>query len=366
MAVTQQSLEDIIGNNDFHSLSYLESEYANTLINNPSITMVGSNGRDHLNAYLATGDNLPAVLEVGYSGYDHAEWNTGNTSDDEATAEDPFFLTYKTKTHYKNRWFNVKTIQRDLIKALDPVAFLNGFIAKDLITYYNTLMAATLAGMSDITGITVGNGTANFSQGLVQQAEGIKGDAGYKSFSRFYMNSATVADILMKQRNGTIKNPLIEPLKIGEQATIRVDAGTDGSKYGQSIEKRMGGASNLAYLGSIPIVLDDNLKDGVISILEEGAFAFAQTEFKNPISYHRKPMSGNGSGKEVLGMRVSFIMHPVGFNFVGEKTTNIGAGNYANTFGLSLAELISGGQYEAGYNIKETKIIQIKVKVGGE
>lgn len=366
MAVTEQSLEDIIGNNDFHSLSYLESEYANALIGNPSITMVGSNGRNILNAYRETGDNLPGVLEVGYSGYDHAEWNTGNTSDDEASAEDPFFLTYKTKTFYKNRWFNVKTIQRDLIKAIDPVAFLNGFIAKDLITYFNTVMSATLSGMSDITDITVGDGTANFSQGLVQQADGIKGDAGYKSFSRFYMNSATVADILMKQRNGTIKNPLIEPLKIGEQAVLRSDPGTAGVKYGQSITKKMGGVSNLVYLGSIPIVLDDNLKDGVISILDDGAFALAQTEFKNPMSYHHKPMTGNGSGKEVLGMRVSFIMHPVGFNFVGEKTTNIGAGNYANTFGLSLAELISGGQYEAGYNIKETKIIQIKVKVGGE
>ncbi len=363
MAVTQQSLEDILGDNDFHSLSYLESEYANTLINNPSVTMVGSDGRDHLNAYEMQNKNLPSVLEVGYSGYDHAEWNTGNTSDDEATAEDPFFLTYKTKTYYKNRWFNVKTIQRDLLKALDPVAFLNGFIAKDLITYYNTVIAGTLAGMSDITAVTIGDGSKEFSQGLVQQAEGIKSDAGYKSFSRFYMNSATVSNILTKQRLGTIKNPLIEPLKIGEKAILRVDAGTEGAKYGQSVEKKMGGVSNLVYLGSIPIVLDDNLKDGVISILEEGAFAFAQTEFNNPLNYHRKPMSGNGSGKEVLGMRVSFIMHPVGFNFVGSKSTNIGAGNYASPFGLSLAELISGGQYEVGHNIKETKIIQIKVSM---
>ncbi len=362
--VTENTVEEVIANNNYSSISHIESTEANTFKNNPSITMTGTDGRLIMNAFTLVDKNIPSVLEVGYTGYKHEEWNIGNTSNDMAIAAEAFFLKYQTKTYYANRWFSIKTIQKDLMKSSDPAGLLNDFLAKDAFQYYNSVMCATLAGMKDIEEITVGDGTKNFSQSLVLEAEGIRGDAGYKGFNRFYMHSDTLKDILKKQDGIDINKALIQPIKIGEQATINVASGTAGTTIGQSIQTRMGGLSTMAYLGSVPIILDDELEKGIISILGDGAFAFAVAEKNDPIAYERIGKTGNGSGKEEFGMRVTFIMHPVGFNFTGVESTETGAGKYAEKTGLSLAELKAGGQYQAGYDIKQTKIIQIKVKMG--
>jgi hypothetical protein len=57
------------------------------------------------------------------------------------------------------------------------------------------------------------------------------------------------------------------------------------------------------YGGVTPIVLDDELKAGFISLVENGAFAFTQKNLANPLAYLDNPKGGNGAGSEEWGCK---------------------------------------------------------------
>ncbi len=360
MATTPKvSLAEIVGTNNWASISWLESIFANMLFNNRVIDRNQPNAQSILNAWNEKQDNIPSVIDLGYISYIFKEFNIPVIGNTEPDAIDPKFLTLKTKTFYGNQWYAASTIQKDLIRAQDPITYLNQFVGRVLTTQLNQTICSTLGGMSDITEITVGGADVEFSEELVEQASGLKGDAGYKGFKRFYMHSDTLKDIRSKQRSGTIKDVLIAPIKAQERTSVKIDGSSAGTSLGQYMDTSLAGESEMAYLGSTSIVLDNSLTAGVISIVEDGAFAFVQQEFNNPLSYEFQAKANFGIGREEMGIRYAYIMHPIGFNFKGVLGTS-----YANGFGLSMAELSAGNQYELGFDIKKCKILQMKVKIG--
>ncbi len=362
--VASQTFSDIIEDNDWSSVSWKEAEYANVFLKNGIIDTDQPQAQAVINAWDENQENIPDIISLGYVSYPFKEFNIPVIGNTEPVAVDPTFLTLKTKTFYGNQWYGVSTIQRDLLRAADGVSYVNEFLGRIFSIQTNQTVCSTLAGMSDIEEITVGGDDSEFSEELVEKASALKGDAGYKGFSRFYMHSDTLTDIRTKQRSGTIKDVLIAPRKTEQKTAIKIEGSASGTSLGQFVDTSFTGESIMAYLGSTPIYLDDSLKKGVISIVDNGAFAFVQQEFNNPLSYERKAKSNYGVGKEEFGVRYAYIVHPIGFNFKGVLQTGGGAGTYDNIFGLSLAELGAGGQYELGLDIKKCKIFQIKVKIG--
>jgi hypothetical protein len=202
--------------------------------------------------------------------------------------------------------------------------------------------------MQDIAAITVGTSLVDFSALAVINARNLKGDLGYGKLASMYMNSTTLNDILVKQDAGTITKELIKEVygKVSiTTAGVTTTVDSDTPEY--------------RYNGVTPIVIDDALSTGVITLVEKGAFAFAQKDLTNPLMYVNDPKTGNGAGKEEWGTKSLYILHPIGFSFIGVIATN-----YASRSGLTIAELQAGGLYELKVDAKLAPITNIVVKIG--
>ena len=92
--------------------------------------------------------------------------------------------------------------------------------------------------------------------------------------------------------------------------------------------------------------------DGKIALIDEGAFAYAEKDnIEKPLMYNEDSKAGNGAGSEDFGTKKLFILHPLGFTFVGVLGTD-----YASKSGLTLAELQGGGLYELAVDVKLSPI----------
>lgn len=339
------TIQDVIQNNSWKSSSFKASTDVNRLFNGGIITAASSQAQALLNA--VDYDNVQSTVRVGMVDYDWAEQNLGDASDNTVTALQPIFDELDVKTFYGNQWWGVRAIQKDLMNSTEPNRLVLEHVGRYWATQFNKIISSTVSGMGDIAAITVGDGTANLSRSLVIQARKKKGDMGFGKLAKMYMNSTTMADILDKQEAGTIKELITE--KYG-QVTIVKDGIT------QLVQSD---SPTYVYGGATPVVVDDAMKDGIISLIEEGAFAFAQKDLSNPLMYSNDPKAGNGVGKEEWGTKSLYVLHPIGFGFTGVYGTD-----FASRSGLSLAELQGGGQYDLKVDAKLAPITNLKVLIG--
>ena len=338
-------VQDVVQKNNWSSSSFIESTAVNRLLNSGIITAASQQAQDLLNAI--NYENVQSTVRVGMVGYNWAEQNLGDASDKSAVALQPIFDELDVKTFYGNQWWGVRAIQKDLMNSTQPNRLVLEHVGRYWATQFNKIISATVSGMSDITAITEGDGTNNLSRKMVIAARKKKGDMGFGKLAKMYMNSTTIADILDKQEDGIIKELITE--KYG-QVTIVKDGVT------QLVQSD---TPQYVYGGATPIVVDDAMKDGIISLIEQGAFAFVQKDLSNPLMYSNDPKSGNGVGKEEWGTKALYVLHPIGFSFKGEYGTN-----YASRSGLSLAELQGGGQYGLKVDAKLAPITNLKIKIG--
>jgi len=340
------TIQEVIQNNNWTSIAFEKSTAVNRLFNSGILGRAGEQAQKILDAI--DYDNVQSVITVGIVNSEFEEQNLGDATDNEAGAIEPTFGEVNVKTFYGNKWWKVRTIQRDLLNASKPITLVGEKVGAYWAEQLNKIISATVSGMADITGITIGDGTANLSRQMVIDARKLKKDMGVGKLANAYMSSTTLFDILGKQEAGTITSEVISEtygmVEIVENG-VRKMVQSDTPEY--------------KLMGVTKIVVDDTMKDGVISLVEDGAFAFEQKNIKKPLMYNHNPKAGNGAGSEEWGTKALYICHPVGFSFKGVLGTD-----YANKSGLTLAELQGGGLYELKTDPKLAKITNLKVKIG--
>lgn len=341
------TIQDVILNNTWKSSSFELSTDVNRLFSSGILTAANPQARAIIDAL--DEDNLQSTVKLGLTNYEWAEMHLGDASDDEATSQEQVLDEYNVKTFYGDFWWSVRTIQRDLMNETRPVALVLQRVGEYWATAWNKYISATVSGMSDISEITVGSDSTEFSRQLVLNARSKKGDMGYGKLATMYMSAITLHDILSKQAAGVVITEDLIKETYGT-TTIVVDGVTTVVTDA---------APTYKYNGTTPIVVDDSMSSGVISLIEDGAFAFYQKDLAQPLMYQNSPKSGNGVGKEEWGTKQMFIIHPIGFDFVGVYDTD-----YASRSGLTLAELEGGGLYELTVDAKLSPITNIKVKIG--
>lgn len=340
-----KDIKDIILNNAWKSSSFQKATEVNRLFNSGIVSKASDAAQTLIQAM--DYNNVQSTVRVGLVDYKWAEQNFGDASDTVATALEAVFDELDVKVFYGNQWWGVRSIQKDLMDETQPNRLVLNKVGQFWATQFNKIISATVSGMGDIPEITIGDGTDNLSRKMVIKARKNKGDMGFGKLAKMYMNSTTMADLLDKQEDGTIKELITE--KYG-QVTIVKDGIT------QVVQSD---TPSYVYGGATPIVVDDAMKDGIISLIEDGAFAFTQKDLADPLMYDKSSKAGNGAGKEEWGTKALYIMHPVGFSFKGVYGTN-----FASRSGLSLAELQGGGLYELKVDAKLAPITNLKILIG--
>lgn len=339
------TISQVIQDNKWKSVSFKQSTMVTRLFSSGIVSNASDMAQAAINA--VDYENVQSVVTTGLVDYAWAEQNFGNATDTLATSLEPVFDECNVKTFYGNQWWAVRGINKDLLNASKPNLLVREKVGDYWAVQWNKIMAATVSGMGDIAAITVGDGTGELSRLMVIQARAKKGDMGWGKLAKMYMNSTTMADIQTKQDNGAIAQLIT-------------------ARYG-TVTKVVYGVETLVqsevptyvFDGVTEIVVDDAMKNGIISLVENGAFAFAQKDLASPLMYDKQAKSGNGVGKEEWGTKALYILHPVGFSFKGVLGTN-----YANKSGLTLAELQAGGLYELKVDPKLSPITNLKVKIG--
>ena len=345
------TIAQVIQDNNWQSVSFEKSTDVNALINSGVITRAGESANALLSAI--SYDNVQSTLTVGLVDSTWAEQNLGDASDTTVTGIEAVFDEVNVKTFYGNQWWAVRTIQKDLLNTTKPITLVGERIGSYWATQWNRIISATISGMADIAEITVGEvdgvtglPTQNLDRLMVVDAMSKKGDMGFGALDRMYMNSVTFADQLKKQ------------ITAGDQLFTRAKAntliGTNGKVVAENTNR-----DTWVYDNATPIILDDTMKNGIISLVSDGAFAFEQKNMTSPLMYNNDPKAGNGAGKEEFGTKALYILHPIGFSFVGVQGTN-----YASKSGLSLAELQAGGLYALKVDAKLAPITNLRVKIG--
>jgi len=340
------TIQQVIQDNKWRSVSFLKSTAVNRLFNSGIITRASQDAKNLLEAL--DYDNVLSTLTVGLVDSQWVEQNFGDASDTLATSIEPMFDEVNVKTFYGNQWWAVRTIQKDLMNTTQPNRLVLEKVGGYWSEQWNKILSATISGLSTIQDITVGDGTENFSRKAIIDARKVKKDMGVGKLSDAYMSSTTLFDILDKQVNGTIATEIITE-KYGTTTIIK-----DGVEH--VVQSR---TPTYVINGVTPIVVDDTMKDGVISLVDDGAFAFEQKNLSAPLMYDKTAKAGNGSGKEEFGTKSLYILHPIGFSFKG-----VLGQDYQNKSGLTLAELQGGNLYELKVDKKLSPIINLKVKIG--
>lgn len=328
------TIAEVILNNNWKTTSVSKSTALNAVLESGVVATTGEDVTDLLNAI--NEQNVNSTITTSLAGYDWSEGNLGDASATVATALNPAFAEVDVKTFYVNQWFNVKTIQKDLLKSTQPNLLTNEFIGRFWAETYNKIIANTITGISTIAELVQGDGTETFTDNLVIDTMLLKGDMGMQGLYSMQMNSKTFASAKKKAPASftqTFGTPIVQVVN-GVETTVQ------------------GKPTGWVYNGYVKVVIDDVMTDGKIALIDEGAFAWAEKEnIDEPLMYDKDAKAGNGAGSEDFGTKKLFVLHPIGFTFVGVLGTD-----YASKSGLTLAELQAGGLYELAVDVKLSPI----------
>lgn len=328
------TISEVILNNNWKTTSVNKSASVNAVLNSGIVTTTGQEAIDMLNAI--NEQNVQSKITTSLVQYPWAEGNLGDASGTVASALNVGFEEVDVKTFYVNQWWNVKTIQKDLLQSTTPNMVVNEFMGRFWSESYNKIIASTITGISSITELVQGDGTETFTDNLIIDTMLLKGDMGMQGLYSLQMNSKTFASAKKKAPSSftqTFGTPIMQVVN-GVETTIQ------------------GKPNGWVYNGYVKVIIDDVMTDGKIALIDENAFAFAEKEnIEKPLMYNEDSKAGNGAGSEDFGTKKLFILHPLGFTFVGVLGTD-----YASKSGLTLAELQGGGLYELAVDVKLSPI----------
>lgn len=341
-------LKDILFNNKWNSAVFQKSHAVNRLLSSGVFSPIRGGIRQDIDGL--DSDNMKSVIVAGIVYKTFSEPMGMDASDNEIIPQEGSQVETTVKTFYQAHAQLTRQIQAD-------IAPLSVEGATDLIvqqygeywaTHYNKLACYTIGSLSQIAEITIGDGTTNFNKGMVRKSRKLRGDKGYGKIGQFYMSSDTLDDILEKQENETIPSPLVTE-RYGK-ITIVVDGvqtvvDSDVPTY--------------VYNGVTEIVVDDDMISGIIGICELDAFGIGERDLPKSFGTNDNELAGNGSGTQAIVSRKAFILHPIGFKFIGVHGTD-----FAKIGELSYAELQINKLYDVAKDVKDTKITILKIKIG--
>lgn len=335
------TLAEVILNNNWKATSVARSTALNAMLDSGIMMKTGGDVTDLLNAI--NEKNVNSIITTSLVSYEWAEGNLGDASTDLATGLQAGFGEVNIKTQYENQWFDIRTIQKDLLQSTTPNLVVNEFIGRFWAETFNKRMASTVTGLSFIADIVNDvSTTSEFSDDLIIDTMALKGDMGMAGLYSIQMNTKTFVACKKKSSNFS--------QTFGASITQVVDGI-------QTVVQ--GKPTGWLYNGYVKVVIDDVMDDGKIALIDEGAFAYAEKEnIEKPLMYDTQARSGNGAGNESFGTKKLYILHPMGFNFVGELTTD-----YASKSGVTLAELQSGDLYELAVDVKLSPITILMVSL---
>ncbi len=341
-------LKDVLFDNNWSSASFQNSFAVNKLMQSGILTPIKGSIRQDIDGL--DSDNMKSIIVAGIISRTFAEPKGMDATDTELTPNELGQTEYKVKTFYQAYSELERSIQADIMpmSIADAKTHLINVYGTYWATHWNKLMANMIKGMATIPEITIGDGLSNFSRQLVLDARKTKGDIGFGRIGKMYMSSTTLYDILSKIEAGTISAGTI--VETYGQNTIVVDGV-------QTVVQS--DVPTYKYNGVTEIELDDDMADGIVGIIEQGAFGIGERNLKQPLETARNALAGNGSGITQVVSRKAFILHPIGFNFVGTLGTD-----YSKVSELTYAELQGGGLYEVANDVKATNITILKVKIG--
>ena len=343
-------LKEVLLLNDWSSATFQGSLAVNKLMQDGIVIPIQGQIRQDIDGL--DSDNMKSVIISGIVSRTFMEPTGMNASDTEIDSHELDQTQYSVKTFYQAYSEIERQIQTDIMPMSDADAqvHLVNVYGTYWATHWNKIMANTIKGMSATTGlpIIVGTGTADFSRTAVINARKIKGDLGFGKIGRMYMNSTTIHDILVKIEQGTIAS-----------GTLVETYGTSTIVVGGVQTMVTNEEPTYKYNGVTTIEVDDDMADGDIAILEKGSFGIGEKSLEIPLETSRNALSGGGSGISKIVSRKCFILHPLGFNFAGILGTN-----FASNAELTYAELQTAGMYTVENDVKNTKIVILKVKIG--
>ena len=324
------TIQDVILNNNWKATSVNRSTAVNAILESGIVSTASSEATDMLNAI--NEQNVNSKITTALIGYDWAEGNLGDASTTVATALAEDFDEADAKTYYVNQWWNVKKIQKDLLASATPNLVVNEFMGRFWSETFNKIIANTVTGISAITELVQGDGTATFTSNLVIDTMALKGDMGMQGLDTMQMNSATFVSAKKKE-------PAMFTQTFGD-AILKVVGGVETYVRGKP--------TGWIYDGYVKVVIDDTMTNGKIAFIDENAFAYAEKDnIEKPIMYNEDAKAGNGAGSEDFGTKKLFIMHPIGFTFSGTTASKSGA---------TLAELQGGTMYTLAVDVKLSPI----------
>lgn len=328
------TIADVILNNNWKATSVSASTALNAILTSGIVTQVGEDVTALLNAI--NEQSINSTITTALIDYTWAEGNLGDASATVATAIQAGFEEVNVKTQYINQWWNVKTIQKDLLMSDTPNLITNEFIGRFWAETYNKIIANTVTGLAGIAEIKHGDGIATFTDELVIDTMLLKGDKGMQGLYSMQMNSTTFVSAKKK-----------------EPTSFTQTFGAPVTQVVNGVETLVQGKpTGWVYNGYVKVVIDDTMANGYIALIDEGAFALAEKEnIAKPLMYSEDAKAGNGAGSEDFGTKKLFILHPIGFSFTGVLGTN-----YASKSGVTLAELQAGGLYSLAVDVKLSPI----------
>lgn len=332
------TIAQVILNNNWKATSVNKSTAVNAVLESGIIATGSQDAQDMLNAI--NEQNVNSTITTSLIGYAWAEGNIGNSTSTVPASLAEAFTEAKVKVNYINQWWGVPTIQKDLLASTTPNLVVNEFIGRFWAETYNKMMTSTITGLATITALVNDILTGTFTANAVLDTMLIKGDMGMKGLNTMQCNSATF--ISMKK-----KEPAMFTQTFGDPI-LKVVGGTETYVRGKP--------TGWLYDGYVRVIIDDTMVNGLLALVDENAFVLVEkTNIEKPLMYKDDPKGGNGAGLEDFGTKKLFVVHPLGFNFVGVQGTT-----YADKGGLTMAELASGSQYALAVDKKLSPITFLK------
>lgn len=301
-------------------------------------------------------DAIPETLEILTSDIAYAAPTIGEVSNIDAPEQDITFGSYKAKVSFLSNWVRLYNIQADLLRVSNPMALIRKHHGNYWATHINKDIGSIMSGLSLSDKITVGADNKNLTTQTINAAYYLKKDMGYDGeVVAVYMNSKTINDILVKIGKGDVPKGIITRRLINQQTNA------DGTP----ITYTMGDKQFIhVFMDASPIYVDDDLPDGRIFLLKKGAFVFVAKNIPEGLVYDKNPKGSSGTGTESIGSRILYVLHPTGFDFVGERAGQNAAVSYAKHYGLTPIEYKKAVYTIRDDHIKHSKIIIIKTKMG--
>ena len=367
-----RTLDKILLNNNWRSSTILENGDSLNLMksnifnrNVTSQTEAMVNGFDY--------DNIQDTITTGLVNYENKQQNLPDSiNKPNAVPIESKYDDLRIKIYYGNQWWKWNVIEKDVMSSNDPELRLAKFMSKFWAWQWNSITSAMVTNLSGVAEITVGGTGASaeyLSEELVLKVRAKKEDMGFGKLNKIYTNSKTITAILKKQYTTANAPNLITEVYRGN-ITQTPD--------GQNVTTTPGAYENVSYMykGVVPIILDDMMPDGILSFVEDGAFLFHLKNTEKPFYKEESAMANIGAGVKNIGMKMIYIIHPIGFNFTGTYHATSGApATYASRSGMTPDELKNLGPntgtaaapiYKSMYKLaipaKKSPIYNLRVK----